>query len=106
MARKGLGITPGGNSGAPFGTKSGKNKHQYTYTEGKACFLHFTHTQLLVLGQRRQSPKVFLLFPCPESEARRRVRTFCAEMIPDHNSLKTFMITEYKCLSVRPLGVR
>jgi hypothetical protein len=36
----------------------------------------------------------------------RRVRTFCAEMTPNHNPLKTFMIAEYKCHSIRHLAVR
>src|ERR1051326_2326104 len=62
MARKGLSITPAGNGCTPFGTKSSRNEDQQSYTEGKACFLHFTHTQLLVLGQQRQSPKVYLLY--------------------------------------------
>src|SRR6185312_4442360 len=61
MARKRLRITTAGNGCAALGTKTGEDEQKHSYTKGKACFLHFTHTQLLVQGQRRRSPKVYLL---------------------------------------------
>src|ERR1051326_4511456 len=106
MARKGLSITPAGNGCTPFGTKSSRNEDQQSYTEGKACFLHFTHNPTPCLRAAAPIAESLLALPCPENVARRSLGTFCAEMISAPILLKTRSRVEDLCFQIGPLGVR
>src|SRR3954451_16370121 len=88
VACKGISFAASRNGSASLGSKTGKDEYSHPNAEGKSCFLNFTHTQLLIQGQRRRSPKVYLLVPCPISVAHRTIGTFCAELTSAPKLLK------------------
>jgi hypothetical protein len=48
MSRHGVAFAAACHRRAAPGAKAGKNEDHHPYAESKACFLQFTHTQLLI----------------------------------------------------------
>jgi hypothetical protein len=105
VARKSISLSTGGNGAAALRPKTSKNQQNHSQTEGKACFLNFTHTHSLSTGSGADRRK-FGCFSRAQKAWHVNGGTYCAEMTSSHNPLKTLSKIKDKYFPAGSLGVR